>query len=131
MIRQCCGTCFYWSDTLARSIGCGPVDLRNVGGQRVDYHNALTGDWEDDNDATGSSTSVGETARPDWVICGDESGPGARNHLDRGQWLRQIIEQCAAADVPFFGKQRCENGRKIPFDQWPERFQVRQFPEVR
>ena len=39
----------------------------------------------------------------DWVICGGESGPGARPmHPD---WARSIREQCIAARVPFFFKQ--------------------------
>jgi len=39
----------------------------------------------------------------DWVICGGESGPGARPmHPD---WARSLRDQCAAAGVPFFFKQ--------------------------
>jgi protein gp37 len=38
-----------------------------------------------------------------WVICGGESGPGARPpHPD---WFRQVRDQCIAADVAFFFKQ--------------------------
>lgn len=41
--------------------------------------------------------------RPDWVIVGGESGPGARPmHPD---WARSIRDQCAAAGVPFLFKQ--------------------------
>jgi protein gp37 len=39
----------------------------------------------------------------DWVICGGESGPGARPmHPD---WPRSLRDQCQAAGVPFFFKQ--------------------------
>ncbi len=39
----------------------------------------------------------------DWVICGGESGPGARPmHPD---WARSIRDQCQDAGVPFFFKQ--------------------------
>lgn len=39
----------------------------------------------------------------DWVICGGESGPGARPmHPD---WARDLRDQCAAAGVPFLFKQ--------------------------
>lgn len=39
----------------------------------------------------------------DWVICGGESGPGARPmHPD---WARSLRDQCQAAGVPFFFKQ--------------------------
>jgi protein gp37 len=41
--------------------------------------------------------------RIDWVICGGESGLGARPmHPD---WARSLRDQCAAAGVPFFFKQ--------------------------
>ena len=39
----------------------------------------------------------------DWVICGGESGPGARPmHPD---WARSIRDECQAAGVPYFFKQ--------------------------
>ena len=44
-------------------------------------------------------------ARPmlDWLICGGESGPGARPmHPD---WARSARDQCVAAGIPFFFKQ--------------------------
>ena len=41
--------------------------------------------------------------RPEWVICGGESGSGARPmHPD---WARSLRDQCAAAGVPFLFKQ--------------------------
>jgi len=39
-----------------------------------------------------------------WVITGDESGPGRRpTDLD---WIRMLREQCSAARIAFFYKQR-------------------------
>ncbi len=38
-----------------------------------------------------------------WVIVGGESGPGARP-CDVG-WIRDIVGQCRAAEVPVFVKQ--------------------------
>lgn len=47
-----------------------------------------------------------------WVICGGESGPGARPmHPD---WARSLRDQCQAANVPFLFKQWGEWG---PADQ--------------
>ncbi len=47
-----------------------------------------------------------------WVIVGGESGPGARTM--REDWVRSVRDQCAAAGVPFFYKQRLdERGRKV------------------
>jgi protein gp37 len=49
---------------------------------------------------------------PDWVICGGESGPGARPmHPD---WARSLRDQCQAAGVPYFFKQW---GAWVPFSQ--------------
>ena len=38
-----------------------------------------------------------------WVVCGGESGPGARPM--RPEWARALRDRCAAAGVPFFFKQ--------------------------
>ncbi len=41
--------------------------------------------------------------RLDWVICGGETGPGARPmHAD---WARSLRDKCKASGVPFFFKQ--------------------------
>ncbi|WGM45277.1 hypothetical protein KOAAANKH_00138 [Brevundimonas sp. NIBR10] len=49
----------------------------------------------------------------DWVVVGGESGPGARPmHPD---WVRQIRDQCAAADVQFLFKQW---GAWSPVETW-------------
>ena len=39
----------------------------------------------------------------DWIVCGGESGPGARPMPPR--WVRDIRDQCVAASVPFLFKQ--------------------------
>lgn len=39
----------------------------------------------------------------DWVICGGETGPGARPM--NPEWARQVRDQCVAAGVRFFFKQ--------------------------
>lgn len=44
----------------------------------------------------------------DWVICGGETGPGARP-MNPG-WPRSLRDQCQAAGVPFFFKQWGEWG---------------------
>ncbi len=55
-----------------------------------------------------------------WVICGGESGPGAR--MMEPAWAASIKQQCGQADVAFFMKQM--TGKKpIPSD-----LLVRQFP---
>jgi protein gp37 len=43
------------------------------------------------------------TKKLDWVICGGESGPGARAMSP--EWARGLRDQCQAAGVPFFFKQ--------------------------
>lgn len=43
-----------------------------------------------------------DAAKLDWVICGGETGPGARR-MD-GPWVRALRDQCVSAGVPFFFK---------------------------
>lgn len=51
-----------------------------------------------------------------WIIAGGESGSRARaSHPD---WFRNLRDQCAAADVPFFFKQWGEWGPTHP--DWPK-----------
>lgn len=68
-----------------RFISCepmlGPIDLINLCDGKIDAFNPGV----------------------QWVICGGESGPGARPmHPD---WARSLRNQCANAGVPFFFKQ--------------------------
>jgi len=57
----------------------------------------------------------------DWVICGAETGPGAR--YMRPEWALDLKEQCKAAGVPFFMKQMSEKKAIPPY------LQCREFPK--
>lgn len=83
----------------------GPVDLGHLSwtdiiGSTADK-NALTGKtWIQGNCGESSQTLQGN--RLGWVICGGETGPGARPmHPD---WVRGLRDQCQAAGTPFFFK---------------------------
>lgn len=56
----------------------------------------------------------------DWVICGAETGPGAR--MTDLSWARMLKEQCTAAGVPFFFKSA---GRRIEI---PDDLKTREYP---
>lgn len=59
---------------------------------------------------------------PDWIICGGESGHGAR-HMP-ADWARALRDECERLNVPFFMKQM--TGKKpIPDD-----LLIRQFPRA-
>ena len=66
--------------------------------------------------------------RIDWVICGGESGPGARPMSEA--WAASLRDQCRAADVPFFMKQMSgERGRPIKdIALFPRDLQIREWP---
>lgn len=66
----------------------------------------------------------------DWVICGGESGPGARPM--EVEWARSVRDQCQAAGVAFFFKQ----GSKANwpdyknFESFPKDLQIREYPNA-
>lgn len=86
------------------------------------YLNYLRGDYyvvigkDENGQAIFSDRPYGAIGRGrgvDWVICGGESGPGARPmHPD---WARGLRDQCKAAGVPFFFKQW---GEYAPLSNW-------------
>lgn len=48
-----------------------------------------------------------------WVIAGAESGPASKIRPMEEGWIRQIRNQCRDHSVPFFYKQKIENGKKV------------------
>ena len=83
----------------------------------------------------------------DWVICGGESGPGARPF--NLAWAESLQAQCGAAGVPFFMKQVGSNpvatgslhglactvfpnkkSKGGDVSEWPAHLRVREFPAV-
>ena len=80
--------------------------------------------------------------RLDWVIVGGESGPGARDC--EVAWVRRVVSDCKAADVPVFVKQLgsdpivepgpisfpSSHKKGADMNEWPEDLRVREFPEV-
>jgi protein gp37 len=83
-----------------------------------------------------------DTGRIGWVICGGESGPGARP-FDIA-WARALRDECAEFGIPFFMKQLGSNPagleRGYPYSPkrsskggdptyWPADLNVRQYPK--
>ena len=64
-----------------------------------------------------------------WVICGGESGPGARPMEER--WAHLLREQCRAAGVAFFMKQLGGvSDKRGEIEDFPADLQVREVPAV-
>ena len=61
----------------------------------------------------------------DWVICGGESGPGAR--LMDPDWARLLRDQCRDVGVPFFVKQM-SGTTKHERENIPPDLMIREFP---
>lgn len=79
----------------------GPVDIEKCPIPRIEKRRQ-----------DGSVVRLSKTAYLDWVICGGESGPGARPmHPD---WARGLRDQCAQSEIPFFFKQW---GQWLPFQE--------------
>jgi protein gp37 len=77
-------------------------------------------------------------ARPDWIICGGESGPGAR--LMKPKWVRTLRDECANLGIAFFLKQIGSDHSRWPatirgkgddMGEWPKELRTRQFPVAR
>lgn len=69
----------------------GPVDLAGY------FNDCRCGKCDYCNEVAAHPTS-----RVDWVICGGETGPGARPI--HPEWVRNLRDQCQAAGVPYFFK---------------------------
>lgn len=112
----------------------GPVNLTRIdlgpNGYGLTFElDALTG-W-----ATGYSENSGRPrvhrndrfAKLDWVICGAESGHGARPADPN--WVRNLRDQCVTAGVPFFFKgwgwaRQKKTDRLLDGREWNERPEV-------
>jgi len=64
-----------------------------------------------DSEECMSCPEKGATAGIDGVICGCESGPGARE--TKIEWVRDLRDECKEAGVPFFLKQLKQNGKLV------------------
>lgn len=99
------------------------------------------------SDVTRRSDAIQQLGKPalsgiDWVICGGESGSGAR-HCNV-EWVRNIVNQCKAAEVPVFVKQlgarpitgassialHLKDNKGGNMEEWAEDLRVRQFPSL-
>ena len=77
--------------------------------------------WDGDGPIDYVTTSRADDLH--WVICGGETGPGARPmHPD---WARSLRDQCAGAGVPFFFKSW---GDWIPCSQVSDDFDDSRYP---
>ena len=56
----------------------------------------------------------------DWVICGPETGPGARGIAEFEPRARSLRDQCTEAGVPFFLKKNTNGTRQIDGREWSE-----------
>ena len=82
----------------------GIVELDSIEYPPNDFTNALSlEEWTDSKDSPEVKNNMGTGNLLDYVICGGESGSGARPV--HPEWLRSLRNQCQAYNVPFFFKQ--------------------------
>jgi protein gp37 len=116
----------------------GPIDFLKTH-DRGGHWDWLTGSFEDCREKSAR-------AKLDWVICGGESGPGARPM--NMAWASSIVAQCKAADVACFVKQmgpqatgphsngvnettwQFKDRKGGDMAEWPEDLRVREFPRA-
>jgi len=87
----------------------GPISFRWAKWQPIEYHNHLDG-----------------LRMLDWIICGGETGPGARRM--NYTWAINLYGQCMAADVPFFFKKVGNNPDPMFEELKPMFTQIREWP---
>jgi protein gp37 len=93
-----------------------PVDLTRIDLGGNTWINALTGNWKCYHPYGGVKTIEKSRQRIDWVIIGQQTGPGAVP--PKVEWVQSIIDQCRAVDVPVFVKSPLYE--KFPIQEWPE-----------
>jgi protein gp37 len=94
----------------------GPVSLRWMSGYDYKAHQAL-------GESVGQYDAISGLH---WVICGGESGPGARRIEEA--WAADLKRQCADAGMAFFMKQM--SGIRKPLPPIPPHLMLRQFPKA-
>jgi protein gp37 len=101
----------------------GPIDL--FGPLVPPGHRPRLTYWLDGRPGWGpeETTATGLVVQPiavgprlDWVVCGGESGPGARPM--HPSWARTMRDQCTQAGVPFLFKQHGEWVRRADALDW-------------
>lgn len=114
----------------------GPVDWTKLHMKGAVYLDGLRGQWD------GVITEGRFPRRIEWIIGGGESNQGGTNAREHNiEWQRSVIKCCAAAGVPYFGKQLGSNvvdknggywlksRTGSDMSEWPLDLQVREFPE--
>ncbi len=106
-LLQCDG----WHKWVSVEPMLGPVTLTYVADEATGmYCDALVGGM------SGSRRCDADGPRIEQVVCGGESGPGARamNH----NWAARLSNECRCQDVPFFFKQNGEWAGCYPGGDW-------------
>lgn len=113
-----------------------------------EYRPTVEGDDDPCMGCPGHGDECGAIRGPslDWIVVGGESG--SRSRACDVDWVRSVVTQCEAADVPCFVKQLGSHpivgSDSIPTfasavkdrkggdpEEWPPELRVRQYPEVR
>ena len=93
----------------------------------VDMTQAMYGPEPKGMNWFGFTDGFGYEAHIHWIICGSESGPGARPAEMR--WARDLKDQCQGAAVPFFLKQMPVGGKLVKMPALDGRI-WNEYPEV-
>lgn len=100
----------FWAEARIRALLDTPAAVRGISVEPMLSGITLYQHWLHPVMRAGADPAVGRRIGEangvgfiDWVICGGESGHGARAMNPR--WARSLRDQCIAANVPFFFKQ--------------------------
>lgn len=106
-----------------RGVSCEPLlgslDL-NLSSMSSDGYKMLSRWYGPDGFDKTSSQPEREQQKLDWVICGPETGPGARGIAEFEPRARGLRDQCVEAGIAFFLKKNTNGTRQIDGREWNE-----------
>ena len=85
--------------------------------------------WISYEPALGPISLRHHSKKPDWIIFGGESGPGAREM--NVAWARSMRDECAEFDLTFFMKQMSSKSLLMAKITIPDDLKIRQYPDDR
>lgn len=126
-----------WADKRCPILEQVPAKIRWLSVEPMFGPIDLSKHFENGHESGGPAGWVDDPSPISWVICGGESGRGARPM--QASWVTDLLGQCRRYGVSFFFKQKgvvmakemgCKAEKGDDPSEWPDEFKVQEFPQV-